>query len=219
MSVDAIILAAGHGTRSKLNYPKQHFRLNGRPLFVIAVDLLMSIEQIENIILTVIPEMHSEFNELIQKYYPNNSKIKIVFGGKTRQESVWLALQHVKSQRVIIHESVRPFVSKVHVEELINAKGDVIVPYIDVIPTIYNKDGYYEDRTKLCNVQLPQVFTTEILKQAHYNARGKNYNDDSSLVCAEFNIQPVLVKGLEENFKITLPTDCLLAEVMSECRQ
>lgn len=214
--MDAIILAAGLGKRSMLNYPKQMFRLNGKPLVIIAIDLFMSVNQIQNIIVTVVSEMYGEFYELIQKYYPNNPKIKIIFGGKTRQESVWLGLQHVKSQRVVVHESVRPFVTKGHVEDLIAVDGDVVVPCVSIVPTIYNKKGYYEDRDKLCNIQLPQVFTTEVLKQAHYNARDKNYTDDSSLVCSEFDVQPVLVEGLEENFKITTSVDVKIARCFYE---
>lgn len=214
--MDCILLGAGVGTRAKLNMPKQMFRLNGKSLIIISLDLFINIEQIENIIVTVVPEMYSEFYELIQTYYRDNLKIKIIPGGSTRQESVWLALQHTKSQRVIIHESVRPFVNEKHVKDLMSIEGYVVVPYIPIVPTIYNKNGYYEDRDKLCNIQLPQVFNTEILKQAHYKARGKNYSDDSSLVCAEFDILPVLIKGEENNFKITTPLDIEIARCLYE---
>jgi 2-C-methyl-D-erythritol 4-phosphate cytidylyltransferase len=68
----------------------------------------------------------------------------------------------------------------------------------------------------LVNIQLPQVFNTEILKQAHEKGKGKNYSDDSSLVFAEMNVFPTLINGLEQNIKITTKLDILLSEVLYE---
>jgi 2-C-methyl-D-erythritol 4-phosphate cytidylyltransferase len=66
----------------------------------------------------------------------------------------------------------------------------------------------------LVNIQLPQVFNTEILKQAHEKGKGKNYSDDSSLLWNEFQMFPILINGLEENIKITSKWDVRLAEVI-----
>jgi 2-C-methyl-D-erythritol 4-phosphate cytidylyltransferase len=214
--MDAIILSAGIGSRAKLNYPKQFMRLGGRPLLIHILDIFLSLKEIENIFITVPCDLLEEFSDLLEKYFFNNNKINIVLGGATRQESVYLALQYIKSDRVIIHESVRPFITKSHILDLMSHEDVSIVPCVPIIPTVYSKKGSYIDRETIVNIQLPQIFNTEILQQAHYKARGKTYTDDSSLLFGEFLIRPALVKGLEENIKITTPLDVKIAEVIYE---
>lgn len=214
--MDAIILSAGIGTRAKLNYPKQFMRLGGKPLLIHVVDLFLSIKEIDNIFITVPCDLLEEFSDLLEKYYVPSDKLNIILGGATRQESVYKALQQVKSDRVIIHESVRPFVTKSHILDLMNHEDVSIVPCIPIVPTVYSKKGVYIDRDTIVNIQLPQIFNTEILQQAHYKAIGKTYTDDSSLLLGEFSIRPALVRGLEENIKITTPLDVKIAEVIYE---
>jgi len=144
--MDAIILAAGLGKRAKLNYPKQYFRLAGKPLIIIILDLFLKIKEINNIIVVVIPGIISEFEELLKSYYFNLSKIKIVEGGNIRQESVLNGLRLVETERVLIHEAVRPFITKQHVLDLIGIDSDVVVPCVSIVPTISTKDGKYIDR-------------------------------------------------------------------------
>ena len=65
--------------------------------------------------------------------------------------------------------------------------------------------------------QTPQVFRTDILKEAFERARKDEYygTDESSLV--ERLGHPVaIVRGSERNIKITRPTDLTLARVFLE---
>lgn len=210
--MDVIILAAGHSTRAKLNYPKQYLRIDGKPILVHILEKFRNIKEVNKIIITCISEYIEETKDMIDKYNINN--YICIEGGITRQESCYKALKYVTTKRVIIHEAARPFITKKHIIDIMNVDGYVIVPCVSIIPTIYNKNGRYEDRNKLVNIQLPQVFDTDILKQAHEKGIGKDYSDDSNLLCGEFNIQPILVKGLEENIKITTPLDVEIAEVI-----
>lgn len=212
---DLVLLSAGMGTRAKLNYPKQLMRLGGKPLLICTLEVFLDIEEIRNIIITVPPEMKKEFVELVTTYYPNKI-IHIIDGGSTRQESVKLAMEKVTSERVIIHESVRPFITKEHVLELMSHKQCSVVPFLPIVPTVYNTDGFFENRSKLINIQLPQVFHSGMLKTAHYLGRNKKYTDDSSLVLIEMGIYPTLINGLEENIKITSPVDIIIAEALYE---
>lgn len=213
--VDVILLSAGTGTRTKLNYPKQLMRVGGRPLIIHCIELFISLEQIGKIIIPVVPGEIDAFISLVNKYY-NMDKIKIIDGGNTRQESVRIGLQHISGDRVIIHESVRPFITKHHVLDLMSVDKPMVVPFIPIVPTIYNSDGHYEDRSKLVNIQLPQVFDSDILKLAHEMAINKIYTDDSSLVFGELGVNPTLIEGQETNIKITTPIDVCIAEVLYE---
>jgi len=211
--VDAIILAGGVGKRAKLNIPKQLMRIGGIPILIRVLKLFSDINMFENFIITVPSDIYY-YNDLINSYDIKN--FKCIIGGETRQESVYLALQHVESERVIIHESARPFITKQHILDLISIDKPSVVPCIHIIPTIFHKDGKFVKRDELLNVQLPQVFDSDLLLLAHRNAIGKNYSDDSSLLFEELGILPTIVNGLEENFKITTPLDCKLAEVLYE---
>jgi 2-C-methyl-D-erythritol 4-phosphate cytidylyltransferase len=214
--MDLILLAAGVGKRTNLMYPKQFMRLGGIPILVRSLQLFMDIPEISNIIITVIPGTISEIENLISQYFKDTSKIIVIDGGSTRQESVYLALQHVNSNRVIIHEAARPFITKKSVIDLMAVNGDAIVPCVPIVPTVASKDKYFLNRDKLVNIQLPQVFNTKILKEAHEKGKGKNYSDDSSLVFEMCDVFPVLINGLEENIKITTKFDILLSEVLYE---
>jgi 2-C-methyl-D-erythritol 4-phosphate cytidylyltransferase len=212
--INCIILAGGIGKRAKLNVPKFFMRLGGKPLIIHVIDKFLKIKQIDKIIIPVFPSSINEFNDLIKLYYNEVSKIVIIKGGKTRQKSVYKALTYVDSKRVIIHESVRPFVTENHILDLLSIDSDVVIPCIPIVPTITTVDGRYIDRNIVRNVQLPQVFNTEILKKAHEKALNKVYTDDSSLVYYELGMSPTIINGLEENIKITTPLDVKLSEVL-----
>jgi len=209
--MDVILLAAGIGKRAKLNCPKQFMRLGGKPLIVRSVELFCNIPKVEKIIITVIPGEEEYFSSIIKDYCCD--KCIYVQGGKTRQESVYNALQKCSSDRVIIHETVRPFATQELVERLMSEHGAAIVPCLPSTSTVFYKNDFLE-RDNVLDVQLPQVFDTQILKKAHKIAKGKNYTDDSSLVFYELGIKPVIIDGLEENIKITTPLDILIAEVI-----
>lgn len=211
--MDAIILAGGVGKRAKLNIPKQLMRLGGIPILIRVIKLFSDIDMFKNFIITV-PSDIDYYTDLINSYGIKN--FQCILGGATRQESVYLALQHINSERVIIHESARPFITKQHILDLISINKPSVVPCISIIPTVFHKDGKFINRDELLNVQLPQVFDTNLLLLAHQKAIGKNYSDDSSLLFCELGIMPTIIDGLEENFKITTPLDCKLAEVLYE---
>jgi len=210
--MNAIVLAAGIGSRAKLGYPKQLLMLGGKPLLIHVLDLLKSINQIDRIVLTVIPDMMENFKTLTCEY--NHNDVICVPGGNTRQESVYNALCYCHSEKVLIHVASRPFVTREHILDLISVDSDVVIPCVPLITGALHKDGYYIDRDKVLCIQLPQVFKTEVLKKAHNLGRGKNYAEDSGLVYSELGIFPTIISGLEQNIKITLPMDIKIADAI-----
>jgi 2-C-methyl-D-erythritol 4-phosphate cytidylyltransferase len=213
--VDLIILSAGTGKRTKLNYPKQLMRLGGKPILIHIVEKFLQFNIIENIIITIPPDTEELF-DLFYKYNINTSKIKCVTGGETRQKSVYNALEYCDSNKIMIHESARPFIDNNFINSIINTNELVVVPYIKFNPTMYYTDGLYLDREKVYNIQLPQLYDSVTLKLAHEFGKYKNYTDDSSLVLKELGISPTFIEGYEENIKITTPLDIKLAEVIYE---
>jgi 2-C-methyl-D-erythritol 4-phosphate cytidylyltransferase len=72
-------------------------------------------------------------------------------------------------------------------------------------------------REHMVLAQTPQVFRTELLKEAFESARKDEYygTDESSLV-ERLGYPVAIVRGSERNIKITRPTDLTLARVFLE---
>ena len=212
--VDAIYLAAGQGIRAGLGYPKQIALLGGKPIMMHALEILEGMPEISRIVVASVPDRLPDFQRLMEQYAI--SKATCIAGGKTRQESVRRALGHCSTDRVLIHEAVRPFVTRGHFLTLLVTAATAVVPVVSVVPTIVHRGGYFPRRSELMNVQLPQVFDRGILERAHALGEGRDYSDDSSLVFETMNIFPLLIDGLEQNIKITTPLDLKLAEAIYE---
>lgn len=206
--MDLILLAGGTGDRSGLPYPKPLFQIKGKPIIRILIDLFKSIPEIEQIIVPCGDEVAEYCKDCV-----------IVPPGSTRQESVHNGLRRVTTERVIIHEAVRPFITEEFVREVMNAEGDCVVPVVKVKPTIYDTDyakECYEDRDSLREVQLPQVFNVRKLGRAHEKVYGNYFTDDSSLYCYYYDDYPTLIDGLDCNAKLTTPFDFKIAEAIWE---
>ena len=212
--IDVIYLAAGQGKRAKLGYPKQFARLGGKPIMIHGLEVLQKIPEVSQII--VVRPMITEENPhdwRVEKVVLEYGIRKAVFveGGKTRQESVRRGLEMVTTDYVLIAEAVRPFITEDFVKRIIDMPGNCVTPWLSSISTVLSVSGEPMDREKIGEVQMPQKYSTSILKTAHQKARGKAYTDDMALVIKETKARPILMKGLEQNIKITTPLDIVIA--------
>jgi len=151
----------------------------------------------------------------------NLSKLaKVVPGGLRRQDSVETGLKNLPPCKwVVIHDGARPLVS----EELIikgleaaRESGAAIaaVPVVDTIKSA-DENNYVNktlDRSRLWTVQTPQVFRSDIIKEAYGNATG-DVTDDAALVEA-LGYDVKLYMGAYDNIKLTTPSDLTLAETL-----
>ncbi len=155
------------------------------------------------------------YENLIEDY--NLTKCVLIEGGKTRQDSVWSGLQTVKSKKVIIHEASRPIITEDFIQSLFHYPEEkAIIPVIPVTFTVSQGDGYMTaelDRSRLYNIQLPQLFNTDTLRKAHENAKKENYiaTEDGILVF-KLGEKVRFITGMENNIKITTPLDLIIAE-------
>ncbi len=211
--MDAILLAAGVGSRMGMSTPKQFYTINGKPFFIRSLELFEKIDEIENVYLTIHPDFEELYKMHLQAF--RITKATLVVGGKSRQESVYLALKKVKSNLVLIHEAARPLISTELVEKLFAHKNeDCVVPTIPIPFTVAIGDDYFEkplDRSRLHNIQLPQLFQTKLLQQAHKKAVEENYpaTEDSMLI-HKYGGKVKFVKGSESNIKITTKLDLII---------
>lgn len=224
MTVDVLYLAAGRGSRSKLDYPKQFSLLGGKPIMIHSLEIFEKMPEINKIILVALPELIHEFETFIKIYDIN--KAICIKGGATRQLSVYNGLNYITSNRILIHEAARPFITVDFIRDLLSSLEESAVPVLDISSTVVNIDSTkkYPIRNSMKLVQLPQIYNTSELKAAHdlaLKADKLNYTDDSSLMYDYFQSQDILsqnkinyIAGIEENIKITTPLDMKIAEVI-----
>lgn len=202
-----LILGAGSGLRMRSELPKQYIIIKGKPIIFHTIEKFSHFEEI----VVVINKNHMIFFE---KYLNSNTlknKIKIVFGGKTRIESVRNGLSHIdENSNVAIHDAVRPLVSKAMIERLISSvKNNCIVPAVklkDSVRILKEDKAIVIDREKVIRIQTPQCFYAKDIKEAYLNLQDFSLTDDASIF--EKNGGKIeVVEGEEYNIKVTTPFD------------
>ncbi|MGZ3524807.1 MAG: 2-C-methyl-D-erythritol 4-phosphate cytidylyltransferase [Thermodesulfobacteriota bacterium] len=223
MKADAVIVSAGKGHRFMEGKKKQFHFLEGRPILAHTLDKFETCPLIRSILLVVGQEdMDYCLKEVVEKF--EFKKIsQIVPGGKRRQESVKNGIDALPRdvEVVAIHDGVRPFVTKAMIEDSIQSavRYGAVVLAMPVKETIKmsNPDGTVLktlDRESLWQIQTPQTFQINIIKEAYYRATKDAFvaTDDASLV-ERLGVTVHILPGSYTNIKITTPEDLLLANL------
>jgi 2-C-methyl-D-erythritol 4-phosphate cytidylyltransferase len=154
--------------------------------------------------------------------------VRVLEGGDTRQESVDKALAEVpkKTELIVVHDAVRPLVTRDQVERVIaeaERSGAAIlgIPAMDTVKEV-KRASLPEDvalitatipRERVVLAQTPQVFESSLLREAFARAAADGFtaSDEAALVeRLGHNVHVVL--GSERNLKITRPGDLEIAE-------
>jgi 2-C-methyl-D-erythritol 4-phosphate cytidylyltransferase len=219
--IGVVIPAAGKGLRLGGSIPKQFLPLKGTPVIERTIALFESLPAVSEIVVVVSSGHLKKVRALVAR--AGFRKVSnVVLGGKTRQESVWHGLQSFGSvpEIVMVHDAVRPCVTKKVVNEVIrqSRKHGAAVVGVRVTDTIKveKRKGFYTgtpDRSRLWAVQTPQGFRYDLLVSAHKRARKAGFvgTDEASLV-EQMKIPVKIVEGDYHNVKITTKEDLLLAE-------
>lgn len=215
-----IIPASGSGLRFGSKTPKQFLKINGKEIIAHTIGKFHSLKIIDEIYIAAHPDNFEKLKKIISKN--NFTKVKsIVEGGDTRQASVFNALNSITANKddvVMVHDSVRPFLSKKLILSLIEecrVSGGVI-PGIKISDTVKRTDekNFIQktlSRENLWTVQTPQVFRYDIIKNSFDKAVKKNYTGTDEASVVEFAGYPVkIIEGEKANIKITHKEDLLL---------
>lgn len=224
MKVVAIIVAAGSGKRMRHSTKKQFLSIGSKPILAYTLDAFDSIDRVDRIIL-VIPRGWKRYcqKEIIEKY-EYRKEIEVTVGGARRQDSVACGLALVSSdyEIVIIHDGVRPFVTRrMVVESIAKARKFgacvVAVPVTDTIKMV-GRDGVIKrtlPREHLWRVQTPQTFRLSLIKKAYAKAlKDRFYGTDDAQLVERVNRPVKVVSGDYRNIKITTREDLILAETL-----
>lgn len=219
--MDLILLAAGVGKRSGLSYPKQFFKINGKPIIVYTLEVFSKLDFIEKIIVTCNTEYREETNKIINDYGFTN--VVLVDGGRERQDSVRNALRFVNTDSVIIHEAARPFISEIFVQDVYQAfhGNAAIVPVIDVpFSVALSSEGEMVgslEREHVKNIQLPQIFPTKELVSFHRKALEDSFNaTEDSMIFFRYGGKVKFIEGRISNIKVTNDLDIIIANKLME---
>src|SRR5574337_1530041 len=122
MHVTAIVPAAGAGIRFGGEVKKQFIALNGLPVLSHTLRALAASDALASIIVVVPPGEESRGREALE-LAGIDLEAEVIPGGSTRQDSVYNGLQRAKARTdlVLIHDGVRPFVSSEVVLAVIEA--------------------------------------------------------------------------------------------------
>jgi 2-C-methyl-D-erythritol 4-phosphate cytidylyltransferase len=209
-----IITAGGIGKRMGTDQPKQFLELLGRPVLIHTLERLHHFSPNSQLVLTL-PEQHIEDWKALCLQYDCHIDHHIVAGGQERYHSIKNALSVCTGELIAVHDGVRPLVARATMERLFNAANEhkAVIPVLEVKESLrkINASGSQSvKRADYCIVQTPQVFHSNILREAYTIEFHDGITDDASLV-EEAGYAIHLVDGNEENIKITTPSDLAVA--------
>jgi 2-C-methyl-D-erythritol 4-phosphate cytidylyltransferase len=230
MRVFVILPAAGMGTRmapghATPNAPKQFLALQGLPILVHSLRAFAAVPRVTGIYVAVRKSEMGRMESLIAEH-SLASRVRVVEGGDTRQDSVSRALKALPAEEddiVLVHDAVRPLIDPATIERTIEAVetyGAAIVglPAVDTIKQVERTARgaivtATIPREYIVQAQTPQGFRWRVLHRAFADAEADGFvgTDEASIV-ERSGVQVAVVMGSPANLKITHPGDLKLAE-------
>lgn len=219
----AIIVAAGRGARMQSAVPKQFLLLQGVPVLIHSLNAFLQFDPKIALILVLPADQFSTW-ETLRTQHQFQYPVQVVAGGETRFESVrnGLALIEDEHALVAVHDAVRPLVAQSTIagafkSARFNGSGIPAIPLNDSIRQIESGKSVAVDRSKYCLIQTPQCFQTSLLKRAYDCGYKYTFTDDASVV-ESYGQDIHLVDGNMDNFKLTTPTDLIIADALLKSR-
>jgi 2-C-methyl-D-erythritol 4-phosphate cytidylyltransferase/2-C-methyl-D-erythritol 2,4-cyclodiphosphate synthase len=227
IKIVALITACGRGSRfnNSVNFPngegipKQYLPLAGIALLRHSILAFLNHPKIDDVICVIHPDDMGLYEEAVAGL----DLLNPAFGGESRQASIRLGLESLREynpDKVLIHDGVRPFVSKRVINGILEAltTHPAVIPAIAVEDTLKKySDGKIEwtlERENLWRAQTPQGFIYEDILNSHIAFKDLHFTDDAAL--NEYAGIPVaIVPGSQNNFKITTEEDYERAKRMA----
>ena len=230
-----IIMAAGSGTRMGADRPKQFLEIGGKAILQKTMEVFLQASPGISVV-TVLPEA---FIDYWKDYcYKRNFTCPqiLVKGGITRFHSVRNALERIpEGALVAVHDGVRPLITGRLVEEMF-AQAEThptlipVIPCVDTMKVLSKRTqpsgedvletvpGAVADRSVLYGAQTPQIFHSEVLKEAYAQPYDTAFTDDASVV-EKYGKSLSYTMGERLNIKITTTDDLILAEAIMKVRE
>lgn len=220
-----IVMAAGSGTRMGADVPKQFIEIDGKAILQMTIETFLKACPDVSVV-TVLPEAHIPYwkNYCLERNF--TCPQVIVKGGITRFHSVRNALERIPEGAVVaVHDGVRPLITAGLVRDMFEKSENIpalipVVPCVDTMKVLekcgdelVTVPGATVDRSVLYGAQTPQIFHSEIIKEAYSLAYDTSFTDDASVV-EKYGKSLSYVIGERLNIKITTQDDLILARAI-----
>jgi 2-C-methyl-D-erythritol 4-phosphate cytidylyltransferase/2-C-methyl-D-erythritol 2,4-cyclodiphosphate synthase len=218
MTVTALIVAAGSGSRMGGETPKQFRLLGDRAVLAHAVDALASHPRIDSVRVVIGEGQQDQARAALGA----RDVGALIVGGAQRSDSVRAGLAAIGDGIVLVHDAARPFCPPQVVDRLLAALEchDGAVPVLPLADTLAKGLGTLDamvDRTRLLRVQTPQAFHVEDLLYAYQEAARRAPTDEST-VMVEAGLKVASIEGDPMLDKLTSQADWERAETLVGAR-
>lgn len=222
MRTAALVLAAGRGERLRSALPKAFVLLAGRSLLARSLEALARVPEIDLVVPVIAADELPRFTALAAERSGIPKLAPPVPGGRERQDSMAAGLAALPPDVafVAVHDAARPLVRVGDVTRVIAAAREsgaalLVTPVTDTVKRV--RGGLVvatPPRSECVAAQTPQVFRTDLLREALEKARAGGFvaTDDAQLV-ERLGVPVRAVEGDPSNRKITRPEDLALAEL------
>lgn len=214
-----IVLAAGSGQRFGQATNKVWLPISGRR--IVSRSLINAAKNFPHgrLILVINPDDQELARATIEREV-SHLKVEIVYGGATRHESEFHALQYLapsihagEIEVILIHDGARPLATPAFFSQIAEQalRHGGAIPIIAVNPR--EMDTTHEDR--VVRVQTPQGFIAGPLLEAYRRASVDGFTGTDTAACMEKyfpDIKTVAITADVSNVKITYPQDLVIAE-------
>lgn len=206
MTICALVVAAGRGTRAGGGLPKQWQQIAGRSVLAHTIAAFQANPDVSVIALV----LHKDDMHRADAF--REAGILVAPGGADRASSVRAGLALLpQSGKVLIHDAARCCVSQRVIADVIAALGHhgAAAPGLPVTDALWRGDGAKvigtQDREGLFAAQTPQGFDLQLIRAAHAAYDGPAADD---VAVARATGHPVAITpGDADNIKITAPGD------------
>lgn len=218
-TTDAVIVAAGTGSRMMAGINKVFLPIFHQEMLCYTIEAFEASPLISNIILVTGERDTARCHELAeQRHY---QKLKhILSGGASRRQSVFAGLKACCADFVCIHDGARALITPEEIEKVLKDAFQFQAAALGVCVKDTLKDvdenGFIQgtiDRERTYQIQTPQVFRRD--KILYFHEKADKYNiqvTDDCALAEHFGMRVKVTKGSYENIKLTTPEDIFIAE-------
>ena len=228
----AMILAGGIDPRFQMSVPKQFVNVYNRPIIVYTLEAFQKHKDIDAIMVSCL----DGWQEMVRAYAKqfNISKLKwVVIGGKDGQASARNGIMALKEECrdddvVILHDSIRPFVSEDIITDSLrvcrqHGMGVAAIRTMDTI--MRTQDGEVGtdsiSRYSIVRIQTPQAYRMDRLLDIHRKAveKGIEGEVDTNSVISKLGEPVYFSRGSDLNLKINTVEDVEMFKALYKMRQ
>lgn len=229
----AEVLAGGKGTRmGNTELPKQFLMLGKKPVVIHTLEQFLMNERIDKVLICCPKAWITYTKDIVTKYLGNNSRIVVVQGGETRNDTILNGCKYIEEHFglndediILTHDAVRPFLNQRIINDNIDmtfkyGAVDTVVEAFDTI--VHSVDGKIINdipvRSEMYQGQTPQSFNIKLLMKFFESLTEgeKAILTDACKALVLKGTDVHLVKGEVYNIKITTQYDLKVANGLIE---